>query len=122
MKKDERLAYDNKPDYVESFWKGDVLLTDVSSIIVEWFLTAKPVIYCETGCEPNDFLKEMMKVFYVVHNWEEAKSTLKQLYEGVDPLKEARQKKVTELLGSDFDHISHDFLEALYQDHTSRIR
>lgn len=120
--KNERLIYDNKPDYVESFWKGDVLLTDVSSIIVEWFLTAKPVIYCETGCEPNEFLKEMMKVFYVVHNWEEAKKTIEELYAGIDPLKEERKKKVEELMGSDFEHISNRFLETIHQDYLSSIR
>lgn len=117
--KDERLKYDHKPNYAESFWDCSVLLTDVSSIIVEWFLTKKPIIYCETGCEPNEFLKEMMTVFYVVENWDEAEKKIGELRNGIDPLRELREQKVKELMGDDFEHISSRFLETIYQDYMS---
>lgn len=118
----ECLQYDNTPSYATSFWKCDVLLTDVSSIIVEWFLTDKPIIYCETGCEPNEFLKEMMTVFYVVESWEEAEEKIRELQKGIDPLKEQRKQKVKELMGSDFENISDRFLETIYKDYISNAK
>lgn len=114
---DCKLTYDNKPDYAKVFWNCDVLLTDVSTIIAEWFLTGKPIIYCETGSKPNSFMKEMMKVFYIVNSWEEAERKVEELYRGIDPLKEEREKKVQELMGNDFEHISNRFLETIYEDY-----
>lgn len=120
--KDEHLTYDNQPDYVKQFWNSDVLLTDGSTIIAEWFLTGKPIVYCETGSKPNAFMKEMMKVFYIVHSWEEAEEKIKELHRGIDPLKEERERKVQELMGDDLEHVSNRFLETIYEDYINNKR
>ena len=120
-KNNDSLVYDEEPSYVKSFWGCDILLTDVSSIIAEWFLTGKPVVYCETGSQPNDFMKEMMKVFYVVNTWEEAEAKVRDLYNGVDPLKEARLEMVQSLMGSDLEHTSNRFLDTIHQDYVKQI-
>jgi CDP-glycerol glycerophosphotransferase (TagB/SpsB family) len=115
----ERMHYDNEASYEKTFWESDMLLTDVSSVIAEYFLTGKPVVYCETGSVPNRLLEEMMKVFYVVTTWEEAKEKVLALSKGEDPLKEERQKKIKELMGDDFEHISERFLEEIYKDYNA---
>jgi hypothetical protein len=117
--KSEQMHYDNGASYEKTFWNSDMLLTDVSSVIAEYFLTGKPVVYCETGSVPNQLLEEMMKVFYVVKTWEEAKEKVLALSQGIDPLKEERERKIEELMGSDFEHISQRFLEEIYQDYNS---
>jgi hypothetical protein len=117
--KSEQMHYDNGASYEKTFWNSDMLLTDVSSVIAEYFLTGKPVVYCETGSVPNQLLEEMMKVFYVVKTWEEAKEKVLALSQGIDPLKEERERKIGELMGSDFEHISQRFLEEIYQDYNS---
>ena len=115
--KSDRMYYDNGASYEKTFWESDMLLTDVSSVIAEYFLTGKPVVYCETGSCPNALLVEMMKVFYVVHTWEEAKERVVALSRGEDPLKEERQRKIKELMGDDFEHTSERFLEEIYKDY-----
>lgn len=116
-KNDEKLQYNDTAEYVDIFWGSDALLTDVSSIIVEYFITGKPIVYCDTGAVPDEFFKEMLKVMYVVKTYEEAKEKLLMLKTGKDPLKEERQKKVNELFGKSFGNISEGFLEEIYNDY-----
>ena len=115
----DRLEYNNTAEYVDVFWNTDALLTDVSSIIVEYFITGKPMIYCDTGAVPDTFFKEILKVMYVVDTWEQAEGKLLELKSGKDPLKEARHKKIAELMGQDFEHISERFLDEIYKDYIS---
>lgn len=98
-KNKEELEYDDKADYAKTFWKSDALLTDISSVIVEYFLTGKPIIYCDTGSQPNKFMIKLLKVFYIANNWEEASNKMEELSKGIDPLKEKRLQKIEEVLG-----------------------
>lgn len=115
----DRLEYNNTAEYVDVFWNTDVLLTDVSSIIVEYFITGKPIVYCDTGAVPDRFFGEMLKVMYVTKTWEQAKEKLIELSNGIDPLKKERENKIRQLMGEDFEHISERFLEAVYKDYSS---
>lgn len=112
-----KMIYDNGGSYERTFWNSDVLLTDISSIIVEYFLTGKPIIYCDTGAVPNKIYEEMMKTFYVVKTWEEAKAIVLKLEKGIDPLKNERKNKISELMGEDFENISDRFLQEIYLDY-----
>lgn len=113
----DKLVYDRGSEYAKTFWNSDILLTDVSTIIVEYFLTGKPIVYCDTGSNPNKLMEEMLKVFYVVKTWEEANEKVLELAKGNDPLKEERHKMIKELMGEDFEHISERFLDEIYKDY-----
>ena len=115
----DRLKYNDTAEYVNVFWNTDVLLTDVSSIIVEYFVTGKPIVYCDTGAIPDTFFRELLKVMYVTKTWEQAEEKLLELSKGIDPLKKEREKKIRQLMGDDFEHISERFLEAIYNDYIS---
>ena len=115
----DSLEYNNTAEYVDVFWNTDVLLSDLSSVMVEYFVTGKPIIYCDTGAKPDEFFEELLKAMYVTNTWEQAREKLLELKMGIDPLKEEREKKIKELLGDDFLHISERFLEAIYNDYSS---
>lgn len=115
----DRLEYNDTAEYVDVFWNTDILLTDVSSIIVEYFITGKPIVYCDTGAKPDAFFGELLKVMYVTKTWEQAKEKLIELSKGIDPLKKEREKKIRQLMGTDFEHISERFLDAIYNDYNS---
>lgn len=115
----DSLEYNNTAEYVDVFWNTDVLLSDLSSVMVEYFVTGKPIIYCDTGAKPDEFFEELLKAMYVTNTWEQAREKLLELKMGIDPLKEEREKKIKELLGDDFLHISERFLEAIYDDYSS---
>lgn len=118
-RKNDRLEYNDTEEYVEVFWNTDVLVTDISSVIVEYFITGKPIVYCDTGAVPDDFFGEMLKVLYVTKTWDETKEKILELSRGIDPLKEEREKKIRQLFGEDFEHISERFLDAVYNDYSS---
>lgn len=117
IEKHPRMTYSNEGEYAKRFFESDVLVTDFSSIVVEYFITGKPIIYCETGVKPNAFLKEIMKVSYVTTNWEETEKWMIQLSKGIDPKKEERARAIKELFGDNLTDIPGRFLKEIYKDH-----
>lgn len=116
FRKNDVREYDKQPDFAESFWKSDILVTDYSSVMIEYFLTGKPIIYCDTGAVLNPIVKEMCNGFYIANNWNEVEMLIKQLKEGNDPLGELRKEIRVKLFGDDYETISQRFLDALYDD------
>lgn len=88
------MIFDESAEYFSMFWNSDILITDISSIIIEYFLTGKPIIYCESGIEPNDFTKEILEVCYYARNWNEVENYLEMIKNGNDGLSEKRKKAV----------------------------
>lgn len=109
--------YDNNSNYADTFWKSDVLITDFSSVLIEYFLTGKPIIYCDMGAELNESVAEIMDAMYVVKTWEEVERTLEKLIIGVDPLKNIRKEMITKVFGGNFELISKVFLDTIYDDY-----
>ena len=83
--------------YTKYFETIDVLISDVSSFIPEFFPTGKPIIFCfKKHYEIGDFLKELLKTVYVIKNVNELKEVLINLQNKIDPLKEKRLKFIEE--------------------------
>jgi len=89
---------DYSKEYLTTFYSSDCMITDISSIVAEYFLTGKPIIYCHKKDCFNDFSRKLSEGFYWVRNWQELERTLQMLKSGDDPLKEKRQ----ELIKSEF--------------------
>lgn len=62
---------DKQKEYLTTFYSSDIMITDISSIIAEYFLTGKPIIYCHKKDCFNDFSRKLSEGFYWIHNWEE---------------------------------------------------
>lgn len=70
----------------------DIFLADYSSILVCFFLTGRPIIYCELpNAVPFPEYKEMFAAMYTARSWEEVEHYLAELLAGNDPLFERRQ-------------------------------
>lgn len=91
MKKNEKFSLDEKPSYDDAFNTADVLVTDYSSTIIEFFLRNKPVIYCGKREELSPKIADVTETFYYVNGWEQLKKVLDDLKDGIDPLKEKRR-------------------------------
>lgn len=115
----QNMKYDQTKDYTEVFWTSDILLTDFSSIVVEYFITGKPIVYCNTECNPDEFFEQVLSVLYIVNDWNEVENTLNMLLDGYDPLKQKRKEKIKELFNGGFNNISDRFLEEIYSDFVS---
>jgi UDP-N-acetylglucosamine 2-epimerase len=89
-RKRKNATIDSQPEYLNTFYSSSAMVTDISSVIPEYFLTGKPIIYChKTDCF-NAFGKRLSKGFYWVNNWHELEQTLNMIKSGSDPLKEKR--------------------------------
>ena len=83
---------DTNKEYLTTFYSSDFMITDISSIVAEYFLTGKPIVYCHKKYCFNDFSRRLSEGFYWVHNKEELKKTIDMLKNDEDPLKEKRQQ------------------------------
>ena len=91
MKNNGKFSLDEKPSYDDAFNTADILVTDYSSTIIEFFLRGKPVIYCGKREELSSHIADVTKTFYYVNGWEQLKKVLNDLKNGIDPLKEERR-------------------------------
>lgn len=97
IEKSNNVSLDQNQDYLELFYSSDILITDNSSVMLEYLLTHKPVILCLATEKYMGYMLHVLEAFYVVKNEEELVSTLNDLIKGVDPKKEKREEIIKEL-------------------------
>lgn len=100
----------------------DLLITDVSSIIVSFFSTGRPIIYCECEMEPNFDLKEMMKGMYIARSEQDIKIYTDKLLKGDDYLKETRERILASSLFSVHKDSSRKIIDFLYDAGNGRLK
>ncbi len=114
----ENASMDSQKDYLTTFWDSDILVTDISAIIVEYFLTGKPIIYCDNGTAPLDkFTTEMAKGFYWAKSWNEIQTIIMELENGEDRLYYKRQELIKELFGDNSSDSSSGIVESILRDY-----
>ena len=84
---------DATPEYLNTFYHSDCLVTDTSSLVPEYLLTGKPVIYCNREESTNKFQrgKGFSNALYWVESWDELEKTILMLKRGEDPLRNLRE-------------------------------
>lgn len=100
------IEYDEGKTILEAFQRADVLITDYSSVIIQYFLTEKPIIYCDGGIKLNKVFEQLSDGFYVAHNKTEVLQHLVNLANGYDYL-EDRRKTIKEYYLSKHSQSSH---------------
>ncbi len=85
--KHPRMSFDDTPALDDSFSATDLLLTDISSIIIPYMLTGKPIIYCETGAELNPIGCSMRNALYYADSFADAKMHIESISAGNDPMR-----------------------------------
>lgn len=97
---ENNIKIDFSKTYLGTLYSTDILITDITSIIPEYCLTGKPIIYCNNPKSKNTFEKNKgyAKGFYWVESGNELRNILDMLLRGEDPLQELRE----ELIKSEF--------------------
>lgn len=99
---EENMIYDKTSRYFNTFKDSDVLITDFSSIIIDYFILNKPIILLDKEVDRyTPIMKEINKVCYHADNWKDIEKILKKL-ETKDVLKTKREKIIKKLFG-DYD-------------------
>ncbi|MBR2562485.1 MAG: CDP-glycerol glycerophosphotransferase family protein [Eubacterium sp.] len=87
-----RMEYDTNPEYKPAFAEADVLVSDISSILISWIVTGKPLIYCKASAVFNEYIQPLTEGMYIAGSWEEVENYLDMLRRGEDPLKKKREE------------------------------
>ena len=79
----------------DTFKDADILISDISSVITMFYLTDKPIIYCNTNRKLNDTYKNIIQSLYIANSWEDIERYLSELINGNDyMLKKRKETKV----------------------------
>ncbi|WP_197018222.1 CDP-glycerol glycerophosphotransferase family protein [Treponema sp. C6A8] len=119
---------DESKEYGATFWQSTLLITDYSSIIFEYFLTGKPIIFCpskEIIYSPIGLFEEMLKYCYIAKNWSEIQQTIDMLLSGDDFKKNEREYFIKKEFGLDYFNAPDKIVNDIYEDyifHGNKIR
>ncbi len=91
---------DRLDSYVNTFLTSDVLVTDISSMLVEYFVTGKPIIYTHRTNTFNDLGNRLARGCYWVRNEAELDEAVESIVGGRDRLAPIRQELNESILGS----------------------
>lgn len=113
------VQLDYEKEYEATFWKSSVLVSDTSSIVAEYFVTGKPLVFCMSNMilEPEKHTKRILEGCYVVYNKEELEKCLESLSEGKDPLKTKRLQIIQEVFGDSLSTATKKIVEELSRQH-----
>ena len=94
----ENAGVDRTHTYYDTFWSSDLLISDVSSMMMDYLCTEKPILFCPTpdgkttSEDPSKPIGELLEGFYIVHDFQEIREKIAQLSRGEDPKREVRAR------------------------------
>jgi hypothetical protein len=94
----QNMNLDKEGDYQDTFLASDILVSDISSMMLEYFGTGKPIVYTHRIDVFNELGRKLSEGFYWVNNATELKATLEMLISGNDPLSDKRKELKAEVL------------------------
>lgn len=88
----KNIKIDNNGSYIDLFEKTDIFISDLSTMVPEFFPTGKPIIYTEHNNNiPNNFMNELEKGLYKINNEEKLNKIILKLIDNKDELKDNRK-------------------------------
>lgn len=117
----KRVRIDENSEYVESFREAGILITDISSMLFEWYVTAKPIIFCDTGAKGfSEVMQRALQGCYIVHDWETLSGCMDMLSKGNDPLKKTREEIAKEISGDGISNAGRNIANYIKTDYMSK--
>lgn len=86
------ILVDKNSKIEDTFLNVDIMISDRSSVIPMFFLTGKPIIYCEFSSDYGSLFSTMYPGLYIANDWDDVDKHLKMLLSGEDPKKELRRE------------------------------
>lgn len=88
---------DQTVNYYDTFFSSDVLISDPSSVTLDYLFTGKPIIYCPSSNKAHEVVGGLQECYYIAESFEEVIEIIEQLRQGQDPKREIREKMVKHL-------------------------
>lgn len=112
----DNMVIDNRKNYIDTFEEADVLITDISSMLVEFFLTGKPIIFCGTNIKMDSLHNEIISTLYQANNWKDIQVIIDSLARGEDVLQERREEVIKNRF-DDIEKTSERIVSAIIDDY-----
>lgn len=118
----ENIIYDDESDYFKTFQDSDVLITDYSSVILDYFILNKPIIICGNNDESKytGVMKKINKVLYKAKNWKEVQRILDDLSKGIDNKQINRKKIIYEIIDQNDGNVSMKIVRSIVDDYYNK--
>ena len=94
----DNIHLDETPNYLDSFNKSDVLISDFSSLLIEYFISGKPIVYWGDDKEFNTETKEMIDSTYKITDWNDLSLILDRLVQNQDNMIDQRNSIIKKFL------------------------
>lgn len=85
------ILIDESPEYVSTLKSTDCFLTDITSLMGEYLITRKPIVYCHKKDLFTELGSKIANTFYKTSSWDEIENTLSLLKSHIDPKSELRE-------------------------------
>lgn len=110
------LQLDERREYLDSFASADILVADMSGVILDFLAMGKPIVFCSYGQELNSANEKLIEGFYVPHNVEELNEMLDALIYNQDSKQDLRDAVTKEVLGTCDGNGGYRILECIKND------
>lgn len=77
----------------------DILVSDYSSILMMYFLTGRPIIYCDSAIPFNAAYSKMREGMYIARSWNDVEKYITSIKNGNDYLREKRRSIIDNYFG-----------------------
>lgn len=94
IKEEHNLELDESNEYFQIFWNSDFIITDLSGIVPEYFVTLKPIIYCHSSAKFDyvEYSQKIINCSYSIYNANDLIRTVKKMIADQDDKKDIRKK------------------------------
>lgn len=116
INKSSNVYLDESKSYIETLIKADALISDFSSLLTEYFVTGKPVIYCDSADGFNAEALLMYKTLYHAGKWQDIAENMEKIASGSDNQWENRQKVIEQLMPKNAGNIGKEILNYILCD------
>jgi hypothetical protein len=113
--KSDNVEFDNNSDYIESFKEADILISDFTALLIEFFVLNKPIIYCGEIEQFNSVGMKMAEGIYMASSWDSVKSRMEMLAQGKDE-KKCIHQCISEKICNSTNNIGAKISEVIYDD------
>lgn len=112
-------SFDSNELIEDTFDEIGVLISDISSIIFPFFLSEKPIIYCDAHIPISPSFEALLEGMYRAETWEDVKKIYARICSGDDYLADKRHE-IAERLRKEHNGATDRIKKILVDDHERR--
>ena len=97
LKESNNSNYDHSGDYLDTFMDCDILISDTSSMILEFASFGKPLLYCDSNDneDSSSLWNEIIEKNYFIRNKEELIKCFDEVIKGENESKIQKRKMLS---------------------------